>query len=92
MFDPMESHFDVRDTVLVLVHGEIRFRHVEKIANLVEIDFEIGNFDLKLQIRVQRVNMVENVLHDSRNNTLLTLDTHDTLARTRSRSADDVHP
>lgn len=86
-------YFNVRNTIFIFVNGEIRFGDIEKIANLVEIDFEVGHFDLKLKISVQRVDMVEDILNDPRNNTLLTFAIHHTLdqsfrvSRTRRASS-----
>lgn len=43
---------------------------VEKIANLVQIDLEIGDLDLELERRVHRVDVVEDVRDDARNDAL----------------------
>lgn len=39
---------------------------IKEVSNFVQIDFKIGNFNVKLDVLVHRVDVVEDVVHDSR--------------------------
>ena len=67
------------------MHGQVRLRHIEQITNLIEIDFEVGNFDLKLKISIQCINMVKYVLYNARYNTLMTITIQYTLSKRDNR-------
>jgi hypothetical protein len=39
---------------------------IEQISNLVEVNFEVGNFDVEFEILLHRVDVVEDVVDDAR--------------------------
>lgn len=61
----------VRHPILVLVHRQIDLGHVEQIANLVHVDFVVGDLDVEFEVHLHAVDVIENVVDDARNDALL---------------------
>ena len=43
---------------------------VKKISDFVQVDLKVGNFNVKLQVLLHRVDMVENIVNNSGYNAL----------------------
>lgn len=67
---PFGGTLDVHRVVFVLVNGQVDLGGIQKITDLVQIDLEIGNFDVELQILLHGVNVVEDVVDNAGNDSL----------------------
>ena len=66
-YESFGGTFYERHTIFILMHTQIHFGHVKQISNFVQINFIIGDFDVKLKIYFHTVNMIEDVVHNPRN-------------------------
>lgn len=79
--ESLGSTFHIRNAILVLMDTQIDLRDVEQIPDLVHVDFIVRDFDVELEVHLHAVDVVEDVVDDARNDTLLRRITHDTLHR-----------
>lgn len=61
------------------MHAQIHLGHVQQISNLIHIDFIVRNLDVKLQILFHRIDVIEDIVDNARNDTLLHRVPNDTL-------------